>query len=55
MKCFWLIWLLQELAATQSCVPPLMCDNEVACHIAVNTMNHERTKHVEMDSYFMRE
>lgn len=34
---------------------PLLCDNESARHIAHNHVFHERTKHVEMDCYFVRE
>ncbi|CAL1367579.1 unnamed protein product [Linum trigynum] len=51
----WLQWLLQELGAPQQGPTPLYCDNQAALHIAANPVFHERTKHVEMDCYFVRE
>ncbi|CAH9129165.1 unnamed protein product [Cuscuta epithymum] len=51
----WLRWLLQDLTVTLRGPTPLYCDNQSACHIALNPVFHERTKHVEMDCYFVRE
>lgn len=51
----WLRRLLLDLDAVQSEATPLMCDNEAARHIAANPVYHERTKHVEMDCYFVRD
>ncbi|KAL4577599.1 hypothetical protein LXL04_013709 [Taraxacum kok-saghyz] len=51
----WVRWLLQELNIASASPTPLFCNNEAACHIANNPVFHERTKHVEMDCYFVRE
>lgn len=51
----WLRWLLAELGVHQQTATPLYCDNQAALHIAMNPVFHERTKHVEMDCYFVRE
>nr|GFA55618.1 hypothetical protein [Tanacetum cinerariifolium] len=51
----WVRWLLGELRVDTSSPTPLFCDNQAARHIANNPVFHERTKHVEMDYYFVRE
>ncbi|RVW76011.1 Retrovirus-related Pol polyprotein from transposon RE1 [Vitis vinifera] len=33
----------------------LFCDNKVACDIAHNPIQHDRTKHVEVDIFFIKE
>ena len=48
-------WLLTEFHVEFHAPIPLLCDNNSACHIAHNPVFHERTKHVEMDYYFLRE
>ncbi|KAJ9542449.1 LOW QUALITY PROTEIN: hypothetical protein OSB04_028955 [Centaurea solstitialis] len=51
----WMRWLLQELDVPFEGPTPLFCDNQAARHIANNPVFHERTKHVEMDCYCVRE
>lgn len=51
----WIRWLLRELELTQDQPTSLFCDNQAARHIANNPVYHERTKHVEMDCFFVRE
>ncbi|GJR94616.1 retrovirus-related pol polyprotein from transposon TNT 1-94 [Tanacetum coccineum] len=48
-------WLLSELHVHNPLVTHLFCDNQAARHIANNLVFHERTKHVEMDCYFISE
>ena len=51
----WMRWLLKELIIDLTEPTPLFCDNQAARHIANNPVFHERSKHVEMDCYFVRE
>ncbi|GKB70226.1 secreted RxLR effector protein 161-like protein, partial [Tanacetum coccineum] len=51
----WVRWLLKGLDAAMVGPTLLLCDNQVANHIANNPVFHEWTKHVEMDCYFVRE
>ncbi|KAI3730193.1 hypothetical protein L6452_18870 [Arctium lappa] len=51
----WMRWLLHELRMPYTGPTQLFCDNQAARHIANNPVFHERTKHVEMDCYFVRE
>ena len=34
---------------------PLYCDNKAAIEIAHNPVQHDRTKHVEVDRHFIKE
>lgn len=49
----WLLWLLQDLEAPQYGHTSLYCDNQTARHIANNLVSHKRTKHVEIDCFFI--
>lgn len=49
----WLPWLLKDLGVHANRPMSLFCDNQDACHISNNIVYHERTKHVEMDCYFV--
>ncbi|CAH9072350.1 unnamed protein product [Cuscuta epithymum] len=51
----WLRWLLRDFGVFSVTPTSLFCDNQAARHIATNPVYHERTKHVEMDCYFVRE
>ena len=51
----WLKQLLQELRFEKDDQMTLVCDNQAALHIASNLVFHERTKHIEVECYFIRE
>ena len=51
----WLKQLLQELRLGKDGQMMLMCDNQAALHIVFNPVFHEMTKHMEVDSHFIRE
>lgn len=51
----WVRWLLKDFWVTIDTPTALFCDNQAARHIANNPVFHERTKHVEMDCFFVRE
>lgn len=48
----WLKQLIQELKFVEVSQMKLLCNNQVALHIASNPMFHERTKHIEIDCHF---
>ena len=53
-----LVWIKQLILELKFCeVQPmkLYCDNQAALRIASNPVFHERTKHIEIDSHFVRE
>ena len=46
--------LLLDLGVVLSTPTPLYCDNRSAIQIASNSVFHERTKHIEIDSHYVR-
>ena len=51
----WLRILLMELGLYRSKPLMLYCDNKAALDIAHNPIQHDRTKHVEIDRHFIKE
>ncbi|KAL6311274.1 hypothetical protein AAG906_017960 [Vitis piasezkii] len=51
----WLRLLLQDLGYLSRQPIRLFCDNKAACDIAHNPVQHDRTKHVEVDKFFIKE
>ncbi|KAK9063310.1 hypothetical protein SSX86_017180 [Deinandra increscens subsp. villosa] len=51
----WLVNLLSELNITVKLPVPVMCDNTAAISISSNPVFHDRTKHFELDLYFLRD
>ncbi|PON83175.1 hypothetical protein TorRG33x02_210090 [Trema orientale] len=51
----WLKMMLEELKVTKEESMKLFCDNKAAINIFHNPVHHDRTKHVEVDRYFIKE
>ncbi|KAH9800493.1 retrovirus-related pol polyprotein from transposon RE1 [Citrus sinensis] len=51
----WIRSLLTEIGLTLSSIPIIWCDNQSAAALASNPKFHSRTKHIELDVYFIRE
>jgi len=51
----WLRQLLLELHAPLRCATLVYCDNISAVYITSNPVQHQRTKHIEIDLHFIRE
>jgi hypothetical protein len=51
----WLLNVLAELNISVSLPINLFCDNTAAISIAANPVFHNKTKHFELDLYFLRE
>ncbi|RVW13780.1 Retrovirus-related Pol polyprotein from transposon RE1 [Vitis vinifera] len=54
-EALWLRLLLQDLDYLSRQPIQLFCDNKAACDIAHNPVQHDRTKHVEVDRFFIKE
>ena len=53
-EALWLRLLLQDLGYLSRQPIQLFCDNKVACDIAQNPVQHDRTKHAEVDRFFIK-
>lgn len=51
----WLSRLLSESQVNDINQLLLMCDDMVVIHIVINSVFHERTKHIETNCHFMHE
>jgi hypothetical protein len=51
----WLRQLLHELQTLPSRCTIVYCDNISTVYLSTNPIQHQRTKHVEIDLYFVRE
>lgn len=54
-EALWLRLLLVDLGYPPRQSIQLYCDNKAACDIAHNPVQHDRTKHVEVDRFFIKE
>ena len=54
-EALWPRLLLMDLGYLPRQLIQLYCDNKVACDIAYNPVQHDRTKHVEVDRFFIKE
>ena len=46
---------MEEIGFSQTKACKLMCDNKAAISISENPVQHDRTKHVEIDRHFIKE
>jgi hypothetical protein len=54
-KAVWLRQLLQELHNPLTTSTLVFCDNVSAVYLSTNLVQHQQTKHVEIDLHFVRE
>ncbi|XP_071713699.1 secreted RxLR effector protein 161-like [Rutidosis leptorrhynchoides] len=55
VEALWIRKLLTEIGFTRKEAIQILCDNEAAIAISENPIQHDRTKHVEIDRHFIRE
>nr|GEZ76678.1 ribonuclease H-like domain-containing protein [Tanacetum cinerariifolium] len=51
----WLRNLLRELHSPLSAATLVYCDNVSTTYLSVNPVQHQRTKHIEIDIHFVRD
>lgn len=51
----WILNLFKDLMVKHEGPALLHRDNQAAIHIAANSVDHERIKHIELDCHFVRE
>lgn len=51
----WIKSLLSELRLESTKVPTIQCDNTSAISLSTNPILHSKTKHIEIDQYFIRD
>ncbi|KAF5819693.1 putative RNA-directed DNA polymerase [Helianthus annuus] len=51
----WIRKLLTEIGFPPTTATKIMCDNKAAIQISENPVQHDRTKHVEVDRHFIKE
>ncbi|GKD65658.1 ribonuclease H-like domain-containing protein [Tanacetum coccineum] len=51
----WILKILTDLKVEYTILVQMFCDSSAAMQIAANPVFHERTKHFEIDLYFLRE
>jgi hypothetical protein len=51
----WILRVLKELKIEVELPLKLYCDNKAAISIAHNPVQHDRTKHIEIDRHFIKE
>ena len=54
-EALWLRLLLMDLGYLPRQPIRLYCDNKAACDIAHNPVQHDHTKHLEVDIFFIKE
>nr|GFC31219.1 putative copia-type protein [Tanacetum cinerariifolium] len=54
-EALWIRKLLSEIGYHSTQTSKIMCDNKAAIQISKNPVQHDRTKHIEVDRHFIKE
>nr|GEX00745.1 putative copia-type protein [Tanacetum cinerariifolium] len=54
-EALWIRKLLSEIGYHSTQTSKIMCDNKAAIQISENPVQHDRTKHIEVDRHFIKE